>query len=85
MHQSHPKDLQIVMFSTTKRTKNSTDVFSHNTDCHFPPQTTGPKLWTKVALVEATNFEVCAIDTEQTVIPSIVTQPVQENDLKECK
>jgi hypothetical protein len=85
MHQAHPKDLQIVMFSTTKRTKNPTDVSSHNTGCHFPPQTTDPKLWTKVALVEATNFEVCAIDTEQTVIPGVVTESVREKDLKECK
>jgi hypothetical protein len=73
MQQSHPKDLQIVVFSATKRTKNPTDVSSHNTGRHFPPQTTGIKLWTKVALVEATNFEVCAIDTEQTVIPGIIT------------
>jgi hypothetical protein len=72
MHQSHPKDLQIVVLSATKRTKNPTDISSHNTGRHFPPQTTGPKLRTKVALVEATNFEAYAIDTEQTVIPGVV-------------
>ena len=76
MHQSHPKDLQIVVFSATKRTQTPTDISSHNTGCHFPPQITGPKLRTKVVLVEATNFEVYAIDTEQTVIPGVVMEAV---------